>query len=158
MEQSRSPQKELAMNDANLLEAFASYKVRPARRLRSAITPDGDLVISCWYAGFKKAQIEILRYEEDLSGQTTEIARALRTHLAEAMSNECEVRVIIAVETLVPKADPPAIAAARMTYYARKDLLGRVCSFDGERFVVEFRRTRMPVQEKLSKAGTRRAS
>jgi len=139
------------MNDANLLEAFASYKVKPARRLRSAMTPDGALVISCWYAGFKKAQIEILRYEEDLSGQTTEIARTLRTHLAAALSNECEVRVIIAVETLVPKADPPAVAPARMTYYARKDLVGRVSSFDGERFVVEFRRSPMPVQEKLSK-------
>jgi|SRR6185437_6491028 len=146
------------MNDSNLLEAFASYKVKPVRRLRSAMTPEGDLVISCWYAGFKKAQIEILRYEEDLSGQTTEVARALRTHLAEAMSNGCEVRVIVAIETLVPKADPAAIAPARMTYYARKDLVGRVSSFDGERFVVEFRRTQIPVQEKLSKTGTRRAS
>ena len=151
MEQSRSPQRELAMNDANLLEAFASYKVKPARRLRSAMTPDGALVISCWYAGFKKAQIEILRYEEDLSGQTTETTRALRAHLAEAMSNESEIRVIVAVESLVPKADPAAIAQPRMTYYARKDLVGRVSSFDGERFVVEFRRSPMPVQEKLSK-------
>ena len=160
MEHSRSPPRELAMNDANLLEAFASYKVKPSRRLRSAMTPDGALIISCWYAGFKKAQIEILRYEEDLSGQTTETTRALRAHLAEAMSNESEIRVIVAVEALVPKADPAAIAPARMTYYARKDLVGRVSSFDGERFVVEFRRTQMPVQERLSKRTprTQRAS
>jgi hypothetical protein len=148
------------MNDANLPEAFASYKVKHARRLRSAMTPSGDLVISCWYAGFKKAKVEILRYEEDLSGQTTETARALRTHLAEAVSNECDVRVIVAVETPVPKADPPAIAPARMTYYARKDLVGRVSSFDGERFVVEFRRAQMPVEERRSrrKPGMRRSS
>src|SRR6185437_12456197 len=160
MEHSRSPPRELEMNDANLLEAFASYKVKPARRLRSAMTPDGALVISCWYAGFKKAQIEILRYEEDLSGQTTEVARALRAHLAEAMSNESEVRAVVAVETVVAKADPLAIALARMTYYARKDLVGRVSSFDGEPFVVEFRRSQIPVQAKLSKParGTRRAT
>jgi hypothetical protein len=47
-----------------------------------------------------------------------------------------------------------------MTYYARKDLVGRVSSFDGERFVVEFRRSQIPVQAKLSKParGTRRAT
>ena len=146
------------MNDTNLLEAFAGYRVKPARRLRSAMTPDGDLVISCWYAGFKKVQVEILRYEEDLSGQTTEVAKALRAHLAEALSNEGKVRVIVAVETLVPKATPPVIAPPRMTYYARKDLVGRVSSFDGERFVVEFRRTEAAVQERVSNraAGTRR--
>jgi hypothetical protein len=160
MQANRSPQRELAMSDANLSEAFASYNVKPGRRLRSAMTPDGHLVISCWYAGFKKAQVEILRYEEDLSGQTTEVARALRAHLAEAMSNESEVRAVVAVETVVAKADPLAIALARMTYYARKDLVGRVSSFDGERFVVEFRRSQIPVQAKLSKParGTRRAT
>jgi hypothetical protein len=142
----------------NLLEAFASYNVRPARRGRSAMTGDGDLVISCRYAGFKKAQVEILRYEEDLSGQTGEIAAALRAHLAEALSNECEVRVIVAVEALSPKSDSAAGAPARTTYYARKDLVGRVSSFDGERFVVEFRRTPTPVQGKPSKAALRTRS
>jgi hypothetical protein len=150
MQHDRSPQGERSMNDVNLLDAFASYKVKPARRLRSAMTQDGNLVISCWYGGFKKAQVEVLRYEEDLSGQTTEMATALRVHLAAALSNECEVRVIIAVETLIPKTDPPAVATARTTYYARKDLVGRVSSFDGERFVVEFHRNPMAVQEKPS--------
>lgn len=141
------------MNETNLLEAFASYKVRPSRRGRSAMTLDGGLVISCWYARFKKSQADVLKYEEDLSGQTGEIATALRAHLAEALSNESEVRVVVAVETtLIPKADSAAPAPARTTYYARKDLIGKVCSFDGERFVVEFRRTQTPAQEKPSKA------
>jgi hypothetical protein len=139
------------MHETNLLEAFASYSVKPARRARSAMTQDGDLVISCWYAGFKKVQVEILRYEEDLSGQTGEIATALRAHLTEALSNEREVRVIVAVETSEAKADAAAVASARTTYYARKDLVGRVSSFDGQRFVVEFRRTQAPVQGKLAK-------
>ena len=144
------------MHEINLLEAFASYTLRPARRTRSVMTPDGDLVISCWYAGFKRAQAEILKYEEDLSGQTHEIARALRTHLAEALANECEVRVIVAVTVAIatdPKSDSAADAPtpARTTYYARKDLVGRVCSFDGERFIVEFRRTETTVPGKIPK-------
>jgi hypothetical protein len=148
------------MHEINLLEAFASYKVRPVRRARSAMTSEGDLVVSCWYAGFKKAQVDILKYEEDLSGQTSEIATALRRHLAEALSNECDVRVIVAVGTIEPKVESEAVAPARTTYYARKDLVGRVSSFDGERFIVEFRRTPSPVQGKLSKGAllTRRAS
>lgn len=141
------------MNETNLQEAFGHYKVRPARRARSAMTQQGDLVISCWYAGFKKAQVEILRYEEDLSGATSEIAQALRVHLAEALSSECEVRVIVAVETTSPKTDSGTAAAVRTTYYARKDLVGRVSSFDGERFVVDFRRTQASVQRKPSKGG-----
>jgi hypothetical protein len=138
------------MYKINLLEAFASYQVRPARRGRSAMTPDSTLVISCWYACFKKARVEILRYEEDLSGQADEVACALRAHLAEAKTNEYDVRMVVAVE----ESDSQSIeqgAAARTSYYARKDLVGRVTSFDGERFVIEFRRTQTPVQEKLSR-------
>jgi hypothetical protein len=142
------------MNDSNLMEAFASYNVKPARRARSAMTQDGNLVISCWYAFFKKAQVEVLRYEEDLAGQTTEIAKALRAHVAAALSNECEVRVIVAVEPQTPVADSVAVTAARTTYYPRKDLVGHVSSFDGERFVVEFRRAQVP-EQKLSKAAAR---
>ncbi len=139
------------MNETNLSEAFGLYNVKPARRARSAMTQGGDLVISCRYAGFKKAQVEILRYEEDLAGETGEIAQALRVHLAEALSSECEVRVIVAVETVGPKTDTGSMPAPRTTYYARKDLVGRVSSFDGERFVVDFRREQTAVQRKASK-------
>ena len=129
------------MLETNRLEAFANYKVKPVRRTRSVTTAEGDLVISCWYAGFQKAEAEILKYEEDLSGETNEIAKVLRTHLAEALSNASEVRAVVAVTAQVavdPKADPATVAPARTTYYARKDLVGRICSFDGERFTVEF--------------------
>ena len=120
------------MHDSNLLEAFASYRVRPVRRGRSVMTPDNILVISCRYTGFKSASLEILQYEEDLTGQTNEMTNALRAHLAEAKSNEYDVRVVVAIQQG---------AALRTTYYARKDLVGRVTWFDGDRFVIEFRRT-----------------
>jgi hypothetical protein len=136
------------MYESNLLEAFASYRVKPTRRGRSAMTPDSTLVVSCWYAGFKKTDVETLRYEEDLSGQAGEIASALRAHLAEAKTNDCDVRVIVAVGVTGSQSVDQG-AAARTRYYARRDLVGRVTSFDGERFAIEFRRTQNSAQEEL---------
>ncbi len=149
------------MHELNLMDAFASYSVKPTRRARSAMTSNGELVISCRYGGFKKARIEILKYEEDLSGQSSEDAMALRGHLAAAISNECEVRVIVAVEASEPKADSAGMVPARARYYARKDLLGRVSFFDGQRFVLEFHRVQtLAEEERLSKGAlaTRRMS
>jgi hypothetical protein len=136
------------MNETNLLEAFASYRIKPTRRGRSAMTADGELVLCCWYAGFQKAQVEILRYQEDLTGLTGESDKALRAHLAEALANESEVRVIVAVETAGSKV---AAGLPRTTSYARKHLEGRVTAFDGERYTIDFRRVRMPAQGKIAK-------
>jgi hypothetical protein len=141
------------MNESNLSEAFASYKAKVTRRARSAMTPEGDLVLSCRYAGFKRTEVEILRYEEDLSGETGEIAVILRTHLAEALSNECVVRAIVAIETVRPQTDSAA-AATRTSYYTRKDLVGKVTAFDGQRFAVEFRRVKPPLQGKPAPRGS----
>lgn len=138
------------MQETNMTEAFASYKTRAGRTARSAMTPHGDIVISCRYEGFKKVQAEILQYEEDLSGQSGESATNFRAHLAVALAEECEIRVIVAIEVLEKKVDA-AVARSRMNYYARKDLVGRVVSFDGERFVVAFRKNEVPVQKKRSK-------
>jgi hypothetical protein len=142
------------MNETNLLEAFASYKVRPVKRGRSAMTPEGELVVSCWYAGFQKANVEILRYQEDLTGRAGESDKSLRAHLAEAMSNECGIRVIVAVETAGPKAVDQKVSGPRTTYYARKDLVGRVTAFDGERFTIDFRRARMAAQGKVPRGAS----
>lgn len=143
------------MHEINLMEAFASYKVKPSTRSRSAVTPDGALVVSCWYTGFKKVDVEILRYEEDLSSETGGLANALRAHVQEALTGEYEVRLIVAVETGKPKTAekklPEAAVPLRKTYHARKDLVGHVTAFDGQRFVIDFRRTAVPVREKASK-------
>ncbi len=135
------------MSEINLSEAFASYKAKPTRRGRSAVTPEGSLVISCWYAGFQKAQKDVLRYEEDLSGQAGETVAALRTHLVEAVANQSEILVVVAVVAASP-AGSEAAATTRTTYYARKDLVGRIASFEGDRFALEFRRTQATVQAK----------
>jgi hypothetical protein len=131
------------MSELNLLEAFSRYKVKASTRARSAITEDRALVLSCSYGRFHRATSGIMKYEEDLAGDTGSTATLLRTHLADALTNGLEIRLIVAIsvqhepslETL-----PAAPRPARTSFHARKDLVGRVTFFDGQRFVVEFRK------------------
>jgi len=130
------------MGGVNLSDAFLRYRVKSSSRARSALAADGNLVLSCHYGGFKRAAPGILRYEEDLSGSEGATASLLRTHLAQALANESDVRLIIATPVRRPPAldphEPPQ--ADRMSFSTREDLVGRVTSFDGSRFVVEFRK------------------
>lgn len=152
------------MHEINHVEAFASYKAKPVHRGRSAVTSEGALVLSCRYAGFKKVEGAILRYEEDLSSETGEAADALRAHVSEALTGEYAVHLIVAVEAAggstpaeVQAGKPPR--PGRTTYHARKDLVGQVTAFDGQHLVVEFRRVEgfVPPAKSSSKAGARRS-
>jgi hypothetical protein len=131
------------MSELNLLEAFWRYRVKPSTRARSAVTDDRALVLSCSYGRFHRAESGIMKYEEDLSAQTGPAATLLRTHLADALTNELDIRLIVAVPVQhAPSLETPPVAArpARTSFHARKDLVGRVTFFDGQRFVVEFRK------------------
>ena len=92
----------------------------------------------------------MLRYEEDLSDESGESARVLRMHLAEAQADGCDAHPIIAVPS---SRRQPAVSTST-SYYPRKDLLGHLATFDGERFVIEFRRIDA---ERPTKAQTRSA-
>ena len=133
------------MSEINLLEAFARYKVKSTNRARSALTADRALVLSCFYERFRRAG-EVLQYEEDLSDDSGSIANALRGHLSEALKGELDVRLIIARPVQrSPSLDTPSLPRPdRVSFHARKDLLGRVTFFDGSRFIVEFRKVSVP--------------
>jgi hypothetical protein len=148
------------MHDVNLSDAFAAYKAKPAFRGRSALTAAGDLVVSCWYTGFKKAERDILRYEEDLTSEAGSGSDALRAHVRDALARECEVRLIVAVGSKESKAldkqGSEVTRPARTTYHARKDLVGQIASFDGQRFVIEFRRPEDPASAIVAKGAVRK--
>ncbi len=132
------------MGETNLVDAFARYKAKCPNRARSALAPDRALVLSCFYTRFHNAGVGALEYEEDLTSDSSAVAKLLRAHLAEALSNELDVKPVIAraaerarsVETVAA----PAERSVRMTFHARTDLIGRVTFFDGSRFVVKFRK------------------
>jgi hypothetical protein len=148
------------MHEVNLSDAFAAYKAKPAFRGRSALTAGGDLVVSCWYAGFKKAESNILRYEEDLTSEGGSGSDALRAHVRDALDRECDVRLIVAVGSKESrthdKEGSEVVRPARTTYHARKDLVGHITSFDGQRFVIEFRRPDEVASAVVAKGGARK--
>lgn len=135
------------MSETNLMEAFARYKVKCSTRARSALAPDRALVLSCFYTRFRRTGTGALEYEEDLASDNSQVAKLLRTHLAEALTSELDVKVIIAMATeRAPSLERVAAAPerpVRMTFHARTDLIGRVTFFDGSRFVVQFRKAEL---------------
>jgi hypothetical protein len=109
------------MSEVNLQEAFGLYKTKASPRGRSALTPDGKLVLSCWYQRFQKAESGVLRYEEDISNDKGGAADTLRAHLSKALADDCDVQLIVATAPPTPK---DTLAPANTA----------------QRFIVEFRR------------------
>jgi hypothetical protein len=134
----------MKMSEVSLLEAFGLYKTKPTPRGRSAITQDGTLVLSCWYERFHKAESGVLRYEEDLSNDTGGAANTLRAHLTKALADDYDVQLIVAIAPTASKSTTTSTGTTQRpkqtTFHARKDLLGRLTFYDGQRFIVEFRR------------------
>ena len=108
------------------------------------MTQDGTLVLSCWYTRFQKAVSGVLRYEEDLSGEAGGGANTLRAHLADALAKKSEIQLVVAMAPStapVSEADGKKVERPKQTtFHARKDLLGQLTYFDGQRFVIEFRK------------------
>jgi hypothetical protein len=130
------------MSALNLPEAFARYKVKSSNRARSALTTDRALVLSCFYERFQRGGRGVLKYEEDLSGDSGSTATVLRGHLSEALKSELDVRLVIATSVQrAPSPQTPGVSQPdRVNFHTRQDLVGRVTFFDGSRFIVEFRK------------------
>ena len=132
------------MNEVNLAEAFFRYNVKPVSHARSAMTSDGELVLSCSYGQFQRGAPGVLKYEEDLSGEDGLAATTLRAHLADAIREGLQIRLIVAIPVkMAPTLDSSHVPPKppRTSFHPRKDLVGRVMSFDGQRFVLEFRKS-----------------
>jgi hypothetical protein len=132
------------MGEINLTDAFGSYKAKPPKHgARSVMTPTGALVLSCFYGRFQRAQASVLRYEEDLTEEKGAGADLLRKHLAEALAQEAEVRAVIAMAENQPVIADSTVQIPkpkRTTFHARKDLLGKVTFFDGQKFTIDFKK------------------
>jgi hypothetical protein len=119
-----------------LIDAFAKFGAKPKNRLRgrSAIADDGALVLSCATPHFRHPGPGVLRYEDVLSRDPSDQpgTALLAEHLALARDGQLPVRMVV-------------IAAAgegktRGNIYARPDVVGRLTEFDGDHFIVDFKR------------------
>ena len=106
----------------------------------SAISKSGELVISCWkhYLSNEGGKLvytdRLSRWASNKPGNNL-----LRGHLDAATKDQTNVRLVIA------KTDKPALvdsgedaSQAQNTFGVREDLVGRIGSFDGDEFVIEF--------------------
>jgi hypothetical protein len=122
------------MNQLLYREAFARYQATPVKRSSlSALAQDGALVISCWNFGVT-SHGDAMQYRDSFSQWEEGNAPAgalLREHLNAAVRDNLAVRLIVA---------HPATKGTRVAKYfhVRPDVVGRVVSFDGDEFVLEF--------------------
>ncbi len=137
------------MENLKLADAYARYgaKIPRGQPVLSAIAADGAVVISCQAAKFARTRRDVLRYEDTLSGDDSAARHKtqLGEHLLLARDGALPVRLVIVTP---PKGPSPKIIAVR------KDLVGKVAEFDGDRFAVDFSRPDGPV----AKTGGRRKS
>ena len=133
----------------SLFDAFGRFGAKPASRLRalSAMTADGALVLNCSRAYFGHPSQGVLRYEDRLSRElgAAKETRLLGQHLTIALDGALPVRMIV---TSGP--DEKGGTPTR-TCHVRPDLIGTVVKFDGDHFVVDFKRG-----EEVSRAVTSR--
>jgi hypothetical protein len=122
----------------SLIDAFGRFGAKPLNRLRalSAMAADGALVLNCQQGYFLHPSRGILRYEDRLSRESAESrdAQLLSQHLTLARDGALPVRMVV-----TSLGDEKTRKASRRCH-VRTDLIGKVVTFDGDLFVIDFAR------------------
>jgi hypothetical protein len=123
----------------SLVDAFGRFGAKPTNRLQSlsALAADGALVLNCAGAYFGHPSKGVLRYEDRLSrgpGKSKDTG-LLGQHLTIALDGALPVRMIVTSRT-----EEKSGAAGTRTCHVRPDLIGAVVKFDGDHFIVDFKR------------------
>jgi len=134
------------VSNLNFTEAFARYgaTLPNPQRAFSAIAPDGALVISCWQHKFTMPEKGLLRYSDCLS-RWKDLKHPGRNlfvkHLGQAHTERLPVRLIIATAKDTGKVDAGEDASGlQKTFDVREEFVGQVVSFDGDAYVIDFRK------------------
>lgn len=108
----------------------------------SAIADDGALVISCWSHKLKLKD-GLLSYTDRLSGwKPNPLGKNLLIeHLTKARDQTLPVRLVIATTDQPEVVDRGKDASTiHKTFHIKDDVVGKVVVFDGDNFILEFRR------------------
>ena len=128
------------MAQLGFVEAFAKFQARPVNPMWavSAIADDGALVLSCWAHYCKTGGKGVLLYGDRLSRWSGSL---MREHLAQAFQQGLPVRMVVATATDTNAVDYGHDASTvGKTFHVREDVVGKVVAFDGDNYLVEFRR------------------
>jgi hypothetical protein len=131
------------MGKLSFTEAFAKYgaKLANPQWAFSAIAKDGALVVSCWQHKFTIPSKGILRYSDRLSRwqRSAPGKNLLITHLEQAYKENLRVRLIIVSTQETAAVDAGEdVSRASKTFHLKEDFIGKVVSFDGDAFVIDF--------------------
>jgi hypothetical protein len=131
-----------------LADAYARYRATIPRGqpVLSALTSDGAVVLSCNATKFDHPLKGVLRYEDAISTDPSAERHKVQlgTHLKLAHEGALPIRLVIVT---------PARGPLPRIIGVRPDLTGKVTTFDGDRFIVDF--SRPPAPEAPPKAKTR---
>ena len=133
------------MSTLGFVEAFAKFGAKPDNPMWavSAIADDGALVLSCWAHYFKSGGPGVSLYGDRLSRWAGNVLgnSLLRSHLSKAFAERLPVRMVVATTQETSAVDHGHDASkVKKTFHVREDVVGRVISFDGDNYVIEFRR------------------
>jgi hypothetical protein len=131
------------VGNLNLLEAFARFGGKPSSRLHSlsAMAADGtEMIMGCTASRFGHPSRGVLRYEDRISRESSHPneMQSLGQHLTLARDGNLPIRMIVITE----KAEDTGKVSREI--HVRADLVGKVTSFDGDHFIVDFVRTIEP--------------
>jgi hypothetical protein len=124
-----------------LTDSFAAFGATLVNRYWacSAIA-NGALVFSLWSMFLEPSPDAPRRYKDNLNRWTRNPlgSQLAREHLSIAFTQKLPVRLVIAFSKYPNAVKKGAAARGGNTWTVRKDLVGKVTSFDGNNFVIDF--------------------
>ena len=131
------------MAKLGLSEAFAKYgaKLNNVQWSVCALTPNGELVVSQWNHDYEMIDSNTAETTDHLSRWSGQGNGELREAIEEAFSIGRVIRLVMAYaeepEYVKPGRDASKV---KKTYFVRPELIGKVVSFDGDKYVIRFMR------------------
>ena len=134
------------MPTLSFTECFAKYgaKLTSPMWAVSAQAADGSIVISCWNNYFSRPDKDTLRYKDTLSRWEGNSLgnNLLREHISLAKAQDLPIRLVVATAQNTPHLDAGWDASKiSKTFHIKPELVGRLVSFDGDEFVIDYCRS-----------------
>lgn len=126
-----------------LKEAFAKYgaALRNVQWSVSAWAPDGSLVLALWAHHYRKGEDGFPEYFGSAARWSGPGNKEFRENLARAKSENALIRLVISSTEHKDHIESGGDASkVKKDFHVREDLVGQVVEFDGDDYVVRFKR------------------
>jgi len=131
------------MATKGISEAFAKYgaRLKNVNWSVSAWNAAGELVLSLWAHHYRKGEGGSAEYSGKLSRWAGPGNNEFRANISDAFERKSPVRLVLVQTENIDHVEAGEDASkVKKDFAAREDLLGEVIEFDGENYVVRFRR------------------